>query len=241
MKTGGSMTASRTAQPFAYGPFRPGVNRRLALLGLVFCLGAILWWTPYAKSADRETVVAILGDSLTAGYGLPAHEAFPARLEAALRQQGRNVRVINAGVSGDTSAGGLARLDWTLGDRPDLLVVELGSNDALRALDPRQTEANLDAIITRAKASGSRVLLAGMLAPPNLGREYGDAFKAIYPRLAEKHDVPLYPFFLDGVAAEASLNQPDGMHPNAEGVKVMVERFMPMLTGVLDQMAAAGG
>jgi acyl-CoA thioesterase-1 len=147
--------------------------------------------------------------------------------------------VINAGVSGDTSAGGLARLDWTLSDKPDFVIVELGANDALRGLDPKITEANLDTIVGKLKASGARVMLTGMLAPPNYGREYGDAFNGIFPRLADKYAVPLYPFFLDGVAADAKLNQADGIHPNAQGVDVVVERILPFVEKALD--ATAGG
>lgn len=178
-----------------------------------------------AGAQQRPYTIAVLGDSLAAGYGLPTDRAFPARLEAALKAQGRQVKVVNAGVSGDTSAGGKARLDWTLADKPDLIILELGANDALRGLAPEQTEANLDAMLIRIKQANIRVLLAGMLAPPNWGREYGDAFKAVYPRLAEKHGVPLYAFFLDGVAAEPALNQADGIHPNAQGVEVIVARI----------------
>lgn len=175
----------------------------------------------------------MVGDSLTAGFGLPEDQAFPARLEAALKERGHAVRVINAGVSGDTTAGGKARLDWTLADRPQVVIVELGSNDALRGLDPAQTEANLDAIVGRAKASGARVLLAGMLAPSNWGREYQQRFDAVFPRLAEKHGVPLYPFFLDGVALDPKLNQQDGIHPNAAGVEIIVQRILPAVEALV--------
>ncbi len=170
-----------------------------------------------------------LGDSLTAGYGLAAEEAFPARLQMALRKQGLRVRVINAGVSGDTSAGGRARLDWSLADNPSAAIVELGANDALRGLDPDATRANLDAIISKLRKRGIAVLLAGMLAPPNLGPEYEARFNAIYPALATKHGVLFYPFFLDGVAARPELNQADGMHPTAAGVDIIVERMLPLV------------
>jgi len=180
--------------------------------------------------AAAATIV-VLGDSLTAGYGLAADDAFPARLEAALGAEGIEARVINAGVSGDTSAGGLRRLDWALAPGPDgppdAMIVELGANDGLRGLDPRQTEANLDAILAGARQRGLRVLLAGMMAPPNLGREYAAAFAAVFPRLAERHGVLLYPFFLDGVAADPTLNLDDGIHPNPDGVDVIVERILP--------------
>jgi len=159
------------------------------------------------------------------------------RLEAALRKEGLDVDVINAGVSGDTTAGGLARLDWVLASvngGADAVIVELGANDGLRGVDPRTTEANLDAILSRLRNRDVAVLLAGMWAPPNLGREYADAFNAIYPRLAKKHGVALYPFFLDGVAAEAALNQGDGIHPNAAGVAVIVERILPAAKALVE-------
>lgn len=191
----------------------------------------------FSATAQEALRIAVVGDSLTAGFGLPEDQAFPARLEAALKERGHAVRVINAGVSGDTTAGGKARLDWTLADRPQVVIVELGSNDALRGLDPAQTEANLDAIVGRAKASGARVLLAGMLAPSNWGREYQQRFDAVFPRLAEKHGVPLYPFFLDGVAGEARLNQRDGIHPTAEGVDEIVRRILPTVERFLRGVA----
>ncbi|HMA16031.1 MAG TPA: arylesterase [Kiloniellaceae bacterium] len=179
------------------------------------------------------------GDSLTHGYGLGPGETFPEQLEAALQADGFDVTVLNAGNSGDTTAGGLARLDWALADDPDAMIVELGANDGLRGLDPAATYANLDAMLTKLKDAGLPVLLAGMLAPPNLGREYGEAFNAVYPRLAEKHDVLLYPFFLDGVAAERALNQGDGIHPNAEGVAEIVARIKPHVVRLLEQESLA--
>jgi acyl-CoA thioesterase-1 len=185
-----------------------------------------------AHGADCK--IAVLGDSLTAAYGLDVADGFPARLEQALRQQGYDCAVVDAGVSGDTTAGGLGRLDWMLADRPSHVIVELGGNDGLRGLPPEQMAQNLDQIITRLKDEGIPVLLTGMLAPPNLGRDYGDAFKAVFPELAEKHDVPLYPFFLEGVAADALLNQGDGIHPTAEGVAIIVENILPTVTDWLD-------
>lgn len=189
-----------------------------------------------AAAADPVRLM-ILGDSLTAGYGLPAEDAFPARLEAALDEEGRPVEVLNAGVSGDTTAGGLARLDWALAEEPTHVLVELGANDGLRGLDPAMTERNLDAIIRRLQEAGVKVMLAGMYAPPNLGREYGEAFNGIYPRLAEKYDIPLYPFFLEGVATMAELNQGDGIHPNARGVEVLVENIAPAVRDFIDEEA----
>ncbi|MDJ0948781.1 MAG: arylesterase [Alphaproteobacteria bacterium] len=171
--------------------------------------------------------ILALGDSLTAGYGLPASDSFPVRLQAALAEAGKQAEVLNAGVSGDTTAGGLARLDWALAAKPNYAIVALGANDGLRAVDPEETYRNLDAILTALKSNRIPVLLAGMYAPPNLGREYGADFNAIYPQLAKEHDVMLYPFFLDGVAAVPRLNQSDGMHPNADGIDLMVERILP--------------
>jgi acyl-CoA thioesterase I len=181
--------------------------------------------------------ILALGDSLTAGLGLEASEAFPARLEAALNAKGLDVRIVNAGVSGDTAAAGLARLDWALSDDVDGLIVELGANDALRGLDPAQTEAALDAILAKAAARKLPVLMAGMQAPRNLGPDYAAAFDAIYPRLAEKHGAILYPFFLDGVAAQPSLNQTDGIHPNGKGVEIIVKRIMPSVEGLIRRAA----
>jgi acyl-CoA thioesterase-1 len=188
-----------------------------------------------APAAAKGPVhVLALGDSLTAGYGLPSDQAFPVRLQAALKARGIDAVVDNAGVSGDTTAGGLARLDWTLnGAKPRFAIVALGGNDGLRGLDPATTRANLDAILTKLRAAGVRVLLAGMLAPPNLGRDYGREFNAIFPELAAKHRVALYPFFLDGVAADPALNQADGIHPNAKGVDIIVQRILPDVTKLI--------
>jgi len=190
-----------------------------------------------AVRADQRPVILALGDSLTAGYGLPPGKAFPAQLQEALADHGINAKVINGGVSGDTSAGGLARLDWLLGDRPDLVVVELGANDGLRGLDPAMTQDNLDRIITRIRETGAHVLLTGMVAPPNLGEAYGERFSSLYPALAEKHGTAFYPFFLDGVAMDPALNQADGIHPTAEGVAVIVERMLPVVIGGLAEAA----
>ncbi len=179
--------------------------------------------------------LTILGDSLTAGYGLPQEHAFPVKLEAALKKMGANVKVLNAGVSGDTTAGGRARLDWTLADEPTHVIVELGANDALRGIDPATTRENLDAIVTRLREDDIGVMLAGMYAPPNWGKDYENVFRSIYPDLARKHGVALYPFFLDGVATEPELNQPDGIHPNEAGVAVLVDRMGPVVFRWLDR------
>lgn len=166
------------------------------------------------------------GDSLMAGYQLPATDAFPAKLEKALRDEGHAVEIANAGVSGDTTSGGLARLDWSIPDGTDGVILELGANDALRGIAPEETEKNLDAMLARLKERGIPVLLAGMLAPPNMGADYAARFNGIYARLAQKHGVPLYPFFLDGVATHADLQLDDGMHPNAKGVDAMVAAML---------------
>ena len=212
------------------------VTKCCSRLGTAF-LALILTTLPAATS-DTIRLMAF-GDSLTAGYGLAVDESFTVQLERALRAEGYDIEVINAGVSGDTTAGGLARLDWALADAPDLVLLELGANDGLRGLDPNDTRANLAAILDRLTAAGMPTLLAGMLAPPNLGREYGAVFDGLYPDLAETYDVPLYPFFLDGVAAEVSLNQDDGIHPNAEGVAVIVDRMLPMVIAFIESSGLA--
>ncbi len=184
--------------------------------------------------------ILALGDSLTAGYGLPQGDGFTDQLQAALQGQGYDAVVLNAGVSGDTTAGGLARLDWALADAPDIVIVELGANDALRGIDPASSRANLAAILDELQARGVPALLAGMLAPRNLGADYVDAFDGMYGALAEEYDVPLYPFFLEGVAAEPDLNQPDGIHPNASGVAIIVEGILPDVTAMLDALMEEG-
>lgn len=187
-----------------------------------------------APAAAASKVILAFGDSLTAGFGLPAEDSLPAQLERALRAQGLDVAVQNAGVSGDTTAGGRSRLAWTLGDEPpDLVLLALGANDALRGTDPDETRRNLDAMLTELKRRRVPVLLIGMQAPRNLDAEYRDAFDAVFPDLAAKHGVPLYPFLLDGVAMDPKLNQPDGLHPNAEGVAVIVERLAPYVVRAL--------
>jgi acyl-CoA thioesterase I len=216
-----------------YGRFTAAVNSLLI---------AILWLGLCLVGANAQTApikLAILGDSLAAGYGVSPAQAMPAKLEAALKKAGRTVTIINHGVSGDTTAGGLERIDWMMADKPDIVIVELGGNDVLRGTDPATTERNLDGIITKLKAAGVTVWLAGMLAPRNYGSEYAQQFDGIYKRLADKHGVSLYPFFLDGVAADPALNQPDGIHPNPKGVDVIVERILPFVTKNLDDFAAS--
>jgi len=183
--------------------------------------------TTHARAAEHPVNIVALGDSLTAGYGLAANDAFPAQLQRALIAKGLAVNVVNAGVSGDTAAGGLARLDWSVPDGTDAVILELGANDALRGFDPAITRKALDTMLRRFQARKISVLLCGMVAPPNLGVEYGRAFNSIYPDLATQTGAILYPFFLTGVAANPKLNQSDGLHPTAAGVAVIVERIMP--------------
>lgn len=192
-----------------------------------------------ATGSDDPIRLMVLGDSLAAGYGLAPEDGLTAQLQDALQGEGLEVVVLNAGVSGDTTAGGLARLDWALADNPTHVIVELGSNDGLRGIDPSTARANLDAILQRLDEDGIPVLLAGMLAPPNFGSEYADEFNAMYPELAEAYEIPLYPFFLDGVATIPSLNQADRIHPNAEGVAEIVGRMLPLVVDWLESNAGA--
>ncbi|MBE0574473.1 MAG: arylesterase [Desulfuromonadales bacterium] len=209
---------------------------RLIKICLLLLLAATCSVQPLLANSTAEPMkrLLVLGDSLTAGHGLAAGETFPEQLERALQQAGHNVTVINAGVSGDTTAGGLARLDWALRDDPQLVIVELGGNDALRGLPPEETFANLDAILERLDTAGVCIILTGMQAPRNLGVDYTTAFNQIYTRLASKHKVSFYPFFLDGVALDPALNQADGIHPNSAGVGVIVDRMLPVLVSVLE-------
>jgi acyl-CoA thioesterase I len=188
----------------------------------------------FASHAAARTIrLVVLGDSLTAGLGVAPGQAFPNRLQAALRAKGWDVEVLNSGVSGDTAADGLARYDWAVPADADALIVELGANDMLRGLSPKTTSAALSAILDKARAAHLPVLIAGMRAAPNLGAEYGRKFFAIYPALAKAYDAQLYPFFLDGVAGDPKLNQPDGLHPNAEGVEAIVGRILPAVEELL--------
>lgn len=187
----------------------------------------------FAGAAQAATIL-VWGDSLSAGYGLKPEEAWPTLLQTRLEREGFRHSVVNASVSGETSAGGRSRLPAALErHKPDIVILELGANDGLRGVDPAATRDNLDRIIARVRAEGARVLLTGMRAPPNLGRGYGAQFAAVYADLADKHGVDLYPFFLDGVAADPTLNQADGIHPSADGVAVIVERMLPMVVAAL--------
>ena len=190
-------------------------------------------------AAQQPVRVVMLGDSLAAGLGLPANEALPVKLERALKAKGLPVTIENAGVSGDTASGGLARIDWSVGDGTEAVIVELGANDALRGIDPKATRAALDAILRKLKERRVAILLVGMLAPRNLGPDYAQAFDPIYPELAAAHGVPLYPFILDGVAADPALNQRDGIHPTAAGVDVIVSRMLPKAEELVAKVLAA--
>jgi len=184
-------------------------------------------------SAVAAGVIAVLGDSLTAGLGVASDEAFPARLQIRLRREGYDYRVVNAGVSGDTTAGGLRRVDWVLRAKPDVVVVALGANDGLRGQPPAEMRDNLEAIIARLQASGAQVLLAGMRMPPNYGAEYTRDFAAVFPEVARRTGVALMPFLLDGVAADPRLLQPDGLHPSAAGHQIIADRLWPHLPPLL--------
>jgi len=189
-----------------------------------------------AAAADRAVRIVALGDSLTAGLGLPADQAFPAKLEQALRAKGLAVEVTNAGVSGDTASSGLARLDWSIPEGTDAVIVELGANDMLRGIDPKITRRALEGLVRRLADRRVAVLLAGMRAAPNLGPDYGRDFEAIYSELAARNDLLLYPFFLDGVAGEVELNQRDGLHPTAAGVDTIVARILPKVEELVSRV-----
>jgi acyl-CoA thioesterase I len=199
------------------------------LLGVVALLAAL------PASGASEPIVVALGDSLTAGFGLPPEDAWPALIDARLRREGYPYRVVNAGVSGDTSAGGLRRVDWVLRTHPEIAVVALGANDGLRGQDPGETRANLAGIVERLQRAGVRVLLAGMRLPPNYGPERAAAFAAVFTDVARRARVPLMPFLLDGVAADPALNLVDGLHPNAAGHRVIAERVWPYLRPLLQK------
>lgn len=208
---------------------------RRAGLALAVAVSALAG--PPSAAAEPVAIVA-LGDSLTAGYGVGPGESFPEQLEKALRERGHDVTVANAGVSGDTASDGLARLEWSVPAEADAVIVELGANDALRGVDPAVTRKALDGILEKLQARGQAVLLAGMLAPRNLGEDYAAAFDSIYTDLAAQFGVRLYPFFLEGVAADSTLNQPDGIHPTADGVARIVEAMLPSVEALIEEVEA---
>jgi acyl-CoA thioesterase I len=210
---------------------------RMLVLGL-----ALIGTQPALAQASaaigaKPIKMVVLGDSLSAGFGLAGSDAFPAKLQKALKAKGIPVDMVNAGVSGDTSSGGRDRLDWSVPEGTRAVIVELGANDALRGTDPAVTRAALSDIVTRLKARGIAVLLCGMFAPPNYGNDFAARFNAIYPDIAKSSGVPLYPFFLEGVAADARLNQADGMHPTAEGVEIIVNNILPTVEALLGSIS----
>ncbi|WEZ82067.1 arylesterase [Rhizobium sp. 32-5/1] len=202
-------------------------------------LASIFLSTPVASRAETISLVGF-GDSLMAGYQLPPEDAFPARLEKALREKGLDVTIANAGVSGDTTSGGLARIDWSVPDGTKGVILELGANDALRGIPPEDSRKNLDAMLSKLKARSIPVLLIGIFAPPNMGGDYADRFNPIYAELAKTHGLELYPFFLDGVIDDATLKLEDGMHPNGKGIGVMVEKFLPVAERFIGRLSAGG-
>jgi acyl-CoA thioesterase-1 len=216
------------------------VEKMKRAVSLILMLAACLVLVPLHRIEAEPLVPVIVafGDSLTAGLGLPQDASFPAQLEAALKARGTGVRIVNAGVSGDTAAAGLARLDWALPDDASAVIIELGGNDALQGIPPEGTKAALEKIIEKVKARGLPILLAGMEAPPNMGKDYADQFRAIYPELAARYGLVLYPFFLEDVALNDSLLQGDGIHPNAHGVAVIVEGIRPKVEELLAQVEA---
>jgi acyl-CoA thioesterase-1 len=209
---------------------------------IVFLIAALtaMILSSTGASAKEEVRLLVLGDSLAAGYGLPSSQAFTTKLQAALTERGHAVRIINAGVSGDTTAGGLARMDWVMGDKPQAAILELGANDGLRGLDVGAMRANLTAILNRFDKDGVSVLLAGMKAPPNYGGDYFRAYEKVFTDLAKEYPVIFYPFFLEGAATLSDLNQQDGIHPNAKGVEIIVRNILPAVEQLLARVKAAG-
>jgi acyl-CoA thioesterase I len=225
----------RVSMVRSYGNSARAVERRYGLFMhiavLMFALMTVA--NPAWAEAAKPIKLVVLGDSLSAGLGLPAQEAFPAKLKKALQDKGIVIDMTNAGVSGDTASGGRDRLDWSVPDGTDGVIIELGANDALRGIDPDLTRTALTEIVQRLKARKIAVMLCGMLAPPNYGADYAARFNSIYPDLAKKFGVPLYPFFLEGVAADAKLNQADGIHPTAPGVDIIVKNILPTVEAFL--------
>jgi acyl-CoA thioesterase-1 len=216
------------------------MKRQHGFLGtFIFACAALLTMAAAAQPAGRPLRVVVLGDSLSAGYGLPQSAAFPAALERSLKARGHKIEIANAGVSGDTATGGLERLDWSVPDGTDGVIVELGANDMLRGLDPAVTRRAVEEIVARLKARNIPVMLAGMYASRNLGPDYAQKFEGLYREIADRHGLVLYPYFLDGVAGDRSLNLPDGLHPTQKGVEIIVERILPSVETFLTRLAAS--
>jgi acyl-CoA thioesterase I len=222
------------------GPGEYGNRRAFLQLALAAALlaGAVTRPALSAMKEARPLKIIAFGDSLVAGFGLPARDAFPAVLEKVLRAEGYDVTIVNAGVSGDTASGGLSRLDWAIGNGADGVILELGANDMLRGVDPEVTKAALDAILAKLKEYGIKVLIAGMKSSPSFGPDYKARFEAIYPALSRKYEAPLYPFFLDGVAGDSTLEQKDGLHPNSAGIERIVNNILPAVRTFLDQLGS---
>ncbi len=240
-RIGADVGSVRLSMPRSYGDWLAQVEgrTRMFIAAALVAIAAMLTAAAPARAAPSALKIVVLGDSLSAGYGLPAADSFPEKLQTALRAKGIAVDIDNAGVSGDTSSGGLGRLDWSVPDGTQAVILELGANDALRGIDPDVTRKALGEIIRRLQARGIAVLLCGMRAPPNYGADYAARFDAIYPDLAREFGVPLDPFFLDGVAADAALNQADGMHPTAAGIDRIVARILPTVEAFLGGIKAA--
>jgi len=215
---------------------QPGPFMTIIFACAMVIAGALSPAGPPAEAQARPIRLVALGDSLTAGYGLPQDASFTEVLARALKARGHNVEIANAGVSGDTSTGGLDRLDWSVPDGTDGVILELGANDMLRGLDPAIPRRAVETIVERLKSRGIPVMIAGMYASPNLGSAYAEKFNSLYPEIAEKHGLVLYPFFLDGIVGDRSLNQADGLHPTAKGVEVIVERILPSIETFLTRI-----
>ncbi|NKB54380.1 MAG: arylesterase [Rhizobiaceae bacterium] len=212
-----------------------GWTRRfyILMISVLFAMGSS---TVFSSDHDQGPTIVVFGDSLVAGYQLPAGAAYPDRLQIALQNKGVSANIIGAGVSGDTSSGGLSRLAWSVADGTDAVILELGANDALRGLPPKTTADNLEKMVQQLLDRNIKVLLVGILAPPNMGEDYAAAFNPIYQQLADKYDLPLYPFFLDGVITVEGMTIADGMHPNEQGVDVMVEKMLPMVERLIEEL-----
>lgn len=222
------------ASPWKYMPIKTAIFFAVCF---VFLSSFLPQNASAQKASPKELTVLALGDSLTAGYNLPTHAAFPNKLEKTLREKGHPVHIVNAGVSGDTARGGLNRLSWSLTEKTDMVILALGANDALRGLDPKETKKSLGEILKRLSSRAIPVLLVGMYAPPNMGPVYTQKFKAIYPALAKEYNVPLYPFFLEGVASIPKLNQADGIHPTEEGIDIIVKNILPHIEKLIVEIS----